>query len=378
MSQRILYVSGTRADFGLMARTLRRISATEGLSLGVAATGMHLSERYGMTVNEIEAAGLTVELRIPVDVDHTTGEAMASAVGIITQGLAAHLAQHRPDAVLLLGDRGEMLAAAIAALYQNIPVIHLHGGERSGTVDEPVRHAISKLSHYHFVATPGARERLVRMGEAPDRIHVTGAPGLDGLAEIPRPERAAWCRGHGLDPERPVALFVFHPVVQSAGEAAAQARAAVAGLRDAGLQLLALMPNADAGGNAVRAVLEEASAQGALRVLTHWPRDRYLEALSVVDLLAGNSSSGIIESASFQLPVLNIGDRQRDREQSGNAIDVAPDREAVCASARAALALPGRGGWTNIYGDGQAADRIAHLLRTLPLDRALLEKTNAY
>lgn len=377
-ARRILYLTGTRADFGLMAQTLRQIQATDGLELEIAVTGMHLSPHYGMTVNDIRAAGLPVSVEVPVNVDTTTGEAMAAAVGEITSALAHHMATRRPDMLLLLGDRGEMLAGAIAALYQNIPVAHLHGGERSGTVDEPVRHAISKLAHHHFVATAGARDRLIRMGERPEHIHLTGAPGLDGLADIERRPNPEWRREYGLNPSDPVALFVFHPVVQTAGEAAAQARDSVEGLLAAGMQVLALMPNADAGGNAVREVLQAFADTGRLRLLTHLPRPLYLQALAQADLLAGNSSSGIIEAASFQLPVLNIGDRQRDREQSGNVVDVEPLPAAVQAGALAARQLPGRGGWVNCYGDGHAARRIAGLLASLPLDGAVLEKSNAY
>lgn len=375
--RKVLYVTGTRADFGLMSRTLQRIHASPVLKLQIAVTGMHLSPTYGETVSEIEAAGLPIDARIPIPVESSTGQQMAEGVGQVILGLAECLARQRPDLVLLLGDRGEMLAGAIAALYQNLPIAHIHGGERSGTVDEPVRHAISKLAHYHFVATAQSRDRLIRMGEREGSIFVTGAPGLDGINEISSPSRAEWCREYGFDPGRPLALFVYHPVVQEADRAAQQATDSLLGALDAGLQLLVLLPNADAGGDAIRTGLLAYRHDARVRVLTHLPRDRYLAALARFDALLGNSSSGIVEAASFNLPVINIGTRQTERERSGNVTDVPAERGAVCRTIKSALANP-RGPWTNIYGDGRAGERIMSLLESLPLDPPLLAKTNAY
>ena len=171
--RRILYLTGTRADFGLMRATLAGIQAHPELKLGLLVTGMHLDPRYGDTVREVEASGLPVVARVPVALGDDDGATMARAIGLELLGAVDALASFHPDLLLLLGDRGEMLAGAIAALHLNIPIVHLHGGELSGTVDEPVRHAISKLAHYHFTATEGARERLIRMGERPEHIHVT-------------------------------------------------------------------------------------------------------------------------------------------------------------------------------------------------------------
>jgi len=164
-ARKICYVSGTGADFGLIASTLQLAAVRPGLEVSVCVTGMHLSPTFGSTVTEIEAAGLRICDRIPVDVETASGASMAFALGHELIGLTTVFARERPDVVMVLGDRGEMLAGALAAIHLNIPVVHVHGGERSGTVDEPVRHAISKLSHYHFVSTEGARERLVRMKE---------------------------------------------------------------------------------------------------------------------------------------------------------------------------------------------------------------------
>ncbi len=377
MTRRVFYLTGTRADFGLMTHALCTMHAQPSLDVGVVVTGMHLSACYGLTVCDIEATGLPIIARIPVDVDTTTGLAMATAVGDITSKLSAVLAEYRPDVLVLLGDRGEMMAGAIAALYQNIPIVHIHGGELSGTVDEPIRHAISKLSHYHFTATTGARERLIKMGEDANRIFVTGAPGLDGLTDLPHLQRAMWCQQYGFSEHKQQALFLFHPVVQNQAEAAAQARAALDGVLALDLEVLALMPNADAGGSAIRDYLSSVAATWRIKLLNHLSRVDYLQALSHAAVLVGNSSSGIIEAASFQLSVVNIGSRQNQREQSGNVINVEAVTEDVTNALVAALSLP-RGHWLNVYGDGQASMRITKLLNELSLAPSILEKTNAY
>lgn len=376
-ARRVAYVSGTRADFGLMERTLRLIQERPALELGIVATGMHLSPKYGETVREIEAAGLPIRARVPTAVDETSGPAMARAIGQTVLGLVSAFEQWRPDVVLLLGDRGEMLAGAVAAIHMNIPVAHIHGGERSGTVDELVRHAISKLSHCHFVATAGARERLVRMGEQPEHVFITGAPGLDGIESLVSQSREVLCREAGLDPMRPICLLVFHPVVQEAAAAAMQARAVVEGTLAAGVQVLALAPNADAGGDHIRAVLSDYADRPGVRLVTHLPRDRFVSWMARADAMVGNSSSGIIEAPSLGLWVVNVGSRQRLRERSGNVVDVEADRELVSKALADVLARP-RGTWKNAYGDGHAGERIADLLCDLDLPQSLLLKTNDY
>lgn len=375
--RRVCYLSGTRADFGLMARTLRLIHDSAGLQLGVVVTGMHLSEKYGLTIREIEAQSLPIIARIPTPVDETTGEAMARAAGETLLGVVRSLAEWRPDLLLVLGDRGEMLAGAIAATYLGVPVAHVHGGERSGTVDEAVRHAISKLSHFHLAATDDSRERLIRMGERAERIFVTGAPGLDELAGFEAQPREALCGRVGLDAARPLCLVAFHPVVQEAEQAGEQARAVVQGVLAAGAQVFALMPNADAGGDRIRAVLQSFVAQPGFRVATHLPRVEFLSWLARADALVGNSSSGIIEAASLGLWVVNVGTRQQLRERSPNVIDVVPREDDVRRALAEVLARP-RGHWRNVYGDGRSAERIFEVLARLPLGQAVLEKTNAY
>lgn len=377
MKRKVCYVSGTRADFGLMQSTLTAINADPQLELSIVVTGMHLLPRYGNTVAEIERFGLPVTHRVPVNMDPATGATMARNVGRMLTSFVDAFETIGPDLVLLLGDRGEMLAGALAAIHLNIPVVHIHGGERSGTVDEPVRHAISKLSHYHFTATEGAAERLVRMGELRDNIWVTGAPGLDGLLEMAVQDRAALFADVGFDPHCPTALMVFHPVLQEAATAGVDTGRVLDALLGQGVQVVALMPNSDAGSDAVRSALSARAGEPKLYLATHLPRSNFVSWMAQVDLMIGNSSAGIIEAATFGTPVINIGSRQGLRERNPNVRDVTAETEALTLAVHEAL-TQGRCARSNIYGDGHAAERIVDLLGRLPVDDSVLMKTNAY
>ncbi|RZJ24227.1 MAG: UDP-N-acetylglucosamine 2-epimerase (hydrolyzing) [Haliea sp.] len=375
--RRLIYLSGTRADFGLLQSTLQRVQAMPQLSVQILVTGMHLSAEHGHTVDEVRASGLPICELLPLDMRTRDGRSMAQGIADCISGVARVLERERPDLLLVLGDRGEMLAGAIAALHLGVPCVHIHGGERSGTVDEPVRHAISKLSAYHLVATEGSRLRLIAMGEEPDRIHVTGAPGLDDLSTLPLMAPQECMEALGLPAGSPFILSVFHPVVQQAGLAAGQTQAVLQALRNVGLPVLWVEPNADAGSIEILRALDETSLPAGSRRLAHVPRPLFAAALRDARLMVGNSSSGIIEAASFGTPVVNIGDRQRSRERSANVVDVSCEAGAIEAAVRAALS-GARGPCDNVYGDGMAGARIAQLLARLPLGPAVLEKTNTY
>jgi len=376
--RRIAYVSGTRADFGLVASTLQRLHVLPGVEVGILVTGMHLSTSFGHTADEIEATGLPVWARVPVDVDDRSPAAMSRAIGQAVLGFTAALEKQRPDLLLLLGDRGEMLAGAIAALHLGIPIAHLHGGERSGTVDESVRHALTKLAHIHLVATDESRDRVVRLGEAAAHVHVVGAPSLDDIASRPLPPREHVLHKLGLPDGANYVLVLFHPVVQEADQAGEQAGALLQALGRAapGHHVVWLAPNADAGSADILRQAQ-AAADGRLRLVTHLPRNDYLDALAEADVLTGNSSSGIIESASFGTPVVNVGSRQRLRQRNANIFDCEVDTVSIAKAVRGALAH-GRFPPANVYGDGHAGERIARLLSGLPLPRQLLDKANAY
>ena len=292
----IFYVTGTRADFGLMASTLQQIAAHPQLQLQVAVTGMHLSPSYGLTVRDIEALGLPIVARIPTNVEDRTPAAMAQGIGEAVIGLTEALAQARPDLVMVIGDRGEMLAGAIAALHLGIPIVHLHGGERSGTVDEPVRHAITKLSHWHFVATEESRERVDSPGRAARACldHRRAQPGRPGAAGREAEGAGAGRAGPGRDRAVRAGAFPSRRPGNGRRLSANRWRWPQA-LRDtldgSPTQVLWLSPNADAGSAAILRALGEADDERLHRI-THLPRPLYVAALRHAEALVGNSSSG--------------------------------------------------------------------------------------
>jgi GDP/UDP-N,N'-diacetylbacillosamine 2-epimerase (hydrolysing) len=378
--RKILYVTGTRADFGLMASTLQQIAAHPDLELQIAVTGMHLSATYGMTVRDIEVLGLPIVARIPTDVEERTPAAMARGIGEAVIGLTQTMVQSRPDLLVVIGDRGEMLAGAIAALHLGIPIVHLHGGERSGTVDEPVRHAITKLSHWHFVATESSGERVIRLGERAEHVWITGAPSLDDLPAAAARPRAQVVAELGLPADSRYVLVLFHPIVQEMEDAYQQTLALADALRDAlaksSTHIVWLAPNADAGSAAILQALDESGGERLHRI-THLPRPAYVAALRHADALVGNSSSGIIEAASFGTPVVNIGNRQRARERNRNTIDCTAERSAIREAIARSLSH-GPYAPHNVYGDGKAGACIVNLLATLPITADLQDKINTY
>lgn len=375
--RKICYVSGTRADFGLMRETLAAVHAHPALALSIVVTGMHLLPEFGNTVADIERAGLPIACRVPVEMTPASGATMARNIGRMLVAFVDAFESIGPDVVMLLGDRGEMLAGALAAIHLNIPIVHIHGGERSGTVDEPVRHAISKLSHFHFTATEDAAARLRKMGERADNIVVTGAPGLDGLTGLVCSDRAQLCREAGFAGAAPVALMVYHPVLQEAASAGADTDAIIDALLARGVRIVALMPNADAGSDAVRAALARRQGQPGICLLTHLPRDQFVSWMAHADLMIGNSSAGIIEAASFGTPVINIGSRQGLRERNNNVVDADPSAASIGAALGAVLAR-GRLAPHNLYGDGRSAERIVAFLAAHPVAGDALDKTNGY
>jgi GDP/UDP-N,N'-diacetylbacillosamine 2-epimerase (hydrolysing) len=378
LTRRVLYLTGTRADFGLMLPTLRAIHAQPGLEVALCVTGMHLSQRFGHTVDDVVASGLPVVATLPVDVDEDSGTGMAHAAAAVATGFAALLQHQRPDICLLLGDRWEMLAAAMCATLAGVPIVHVCGGERSGSVDDALRHAISKLAHVHCVATEDSRGRLLGLGEEPARVHVVGTPGLVGIQNLASRGRIAWSAQHRLDSSARTAVVLFHPVVQDAGVAGQQMENVIHAVYKLGLQALCLMPNADSGNSRIRDVILAACERfRGFRAVTHLERSDYLSLIATADVLVGNSSSGIIEAASFGTPVVNVGDRQSGRQRNGNTVDCSTDTTAIEASIARALAMQ-RDGRSNIYGDGLTDRRITALLAGLHLDAALLKKTMTY
>ncbi|WP_164662029.1 UDP-N-acetylglucosamine 2-epimerase [Tropicibacter sp. Alg240-R139] len=378
---KIHYVTGSRADFGLMRLVLQHLNAQAGLDVACVVTGQNLLEKYGNSRADIVQSGLRIARDIPVELSGRDGAEMGQALAHELLGFLDCWQDDRPDLVLVLGDRGEMLAAALAAVHLGIHVAHIHGGEVSGTLDESFRHAISKLAHFHFPANGDAADRLRRMGEQADHIWTTGAPGLVGVREGTARD-PNWLRQRfDLKVTGAPVLVVFHPVVQQAAQAAEQTAQILQLLLEQDCHGLIMRPNSDAGAELIDQELDRFAASpehgGRFRILAHLERSEYLNCLANCDLMIGNSSSGIIESASFDLACLNLGDRQNGRLRNANVVDC-PDIDLKQMRAAFQTALTLQPPFENAYGDGKTAERMAKILPDLPLTQETLSKINAY
>jgi len=377
---KIDYLTGSRADFGLMLPCLRALDHAQDFACRIVATGQHLAPGYGDTIRDIERTGLTIAARIAVPLSGADGGEMALAMAAELEALTRFWAKDRPDAVMVLGDRGEMLAGALAAIHLAIPIVHVCGGERSGTLDESFRHAITKLAHIHLCSTKLAAQRIVAMGERPDCVTAIGTPGLVGIQDLAAGEfdfASHFGAGGAAPGSHRQAVVIYHPVVQEAEQAASQAASVIAAVQDAGYRQLVLRPNSDAGGKAIDAVLDRFAKGTDICVVDHLSRPDYLSAIRCADLLVGNSSSGIIESASLGTPCLNIGTRQSGRERNSNTVDCeTTNADALAKGIEEAAAI--NPPTTNIYGDGTADVRMVEALRAADFAPQLLAKMNTY
>jgi len=382
MMKKIAVVTGTRAEYGIFKPVLKEIKTNPRLRLSLIVVGMHLAREFGYTVKEIENDGFKIDSKISVLHLKDTGAAMARSIGECIAKMADSLDKTKPDILLVLGDRSEMLAGAVAATYLGIPIAHIHGGDISGNVDEPVRHAITKLAHIHFPATKESAERIIRMGEESWRVHVVGAPGLDSVlnAELPEPKQIV--KKYRLDISKPIILAVQHSVVTEAKRAANQIRETLNAIVELGYQTVLIYPNADAGGRRMIEAIKEYEKYPFIKTFKSIAHEEYLSLMKRASVMVGNSSSGIIEAPSFGLPVVNVGTRQVGRQRAGNIIDVGYDKEEIKNAINKTLfhekfrkkARTCR----NIYGDGKAGKRIANILSQTRINKRLLQKKMTY
>lgn len=376
--RKVAYISGTRADYGLMRSTLHEIEKTGKLSLSIIATGMHLSRDFGYTIREIERDAFRISARIPSLRPEDTGAGMLRSFSTFLTGLVNALDHLRPDIVLLLGDRWEMLAGAMAGSYMNKIVAHIHGGELSGSVDEPNRHAISRFAHLHLVATKQHANLLAKIGEEKNRIHIVGSPGLDDIVarNYASPEEVA--ARYEIDRAQPHLLLVQHPVVTEREHAAMQIKRTLDAVVRVGAVTTAIYPNADAGGREMIRIMEAyAKKHRNIRVYRSIPRHEYLGLMRCANIMAGNSSSGIIEAAAFRLPAVNIGSRQRGRIHPANVIDTDYDARKIVAAIQRGLSPRFRRGireMKNPYGSGHTGEKVARILSEVKPTAELLQK----
>lgn len=381
MKRKIAVVTTSRADYSHLYWPLRELSAHPDVDLKTIVMGAHLSPEFGSTIQEIEKDGFNMDARVECLLSSDSDVGMAKTIGVATLSLADIFGQMRPDLLLLIADRYEMLAPASVALALRIPIAHIEGGEISeGAIDDAVRNALTKMSHIHFTSTQAARDRVIAMGEEPWRVHRAGAPSLDHLRRQTLFTREQVESRLRVELKHPAILVAYHPVTL-ARDTVREADALFEALEDLPDQILFCYPNADAGSrNLIERARTFAASRDAAHVFVNLDALTYWSLLKQVDVLVGNSSSGIMESASFALPTVNVGLRQQGRERARNVIDAAPEVRAILKAIATAKGTDFRRslqGMTNPYGEGVASEKIVEVLTTVPLGEESLLKRHA-
>lgn len=378
MTSRICVVTGSRAEYGLLYWVLHDLRERADVELQLVVTGMHLSPEFGLTVSEIERDGFQIHRRVEMLLSSDTADGVCKSVALGLIGMSAAIGDLRPDLVLLLGDRFEILAAAQACLFHKVPVAHIAGGDTTeGAFDEAIRHSVTKMSHLHLVTNEEAAQRVRQLGEDPSAVHVVGSPGLDHLVRQPLLDRAALSSALGAPLATRNILVTFHPETLGSEAATSELEellSALDGLPN-DFALWITKPNADTGGRSIAATLEAwcAARNGRARLYTSLGHLRYLSLMSHADVVVGNSSSGLYEAPSLHVPTVNIGDRQRGRLSATSVIHCRAERAAILSAIHKALSMD-CSQVTNPYGDGHSAQRIVEIVTRRAERTATLRK----
>ena len=371
--RKIAVITANRADYSRVKSVLSAIQKRPDLELQLVVAGSHLLDHYGFTVKEIEKDGFPIAARIPMELHGSDPVSMAKSVGLGVLEFATCFNNLKPDIVIALVDRYENFASAIASATMNIPTAHIQGGEVTGTIDESLRHAMTKLSHIHFPATSQAKERIVRMGEDPRYVFDVGCPATDALLDSPemsteemrREVRALFKDPQAyFDPSKPYMMVIQHPVTTEYGSGINQAQETLEGIKGLGMQIFMLWPNIDAGsGDVSRGIrlFRLANPNEQFTILGHTPHKLFVNLLRKAKCLVGNSSSGIRESCYFGLPTVNICTRQKGREHGKNVIHAGYSKNEI---RQAVLKQLEHGNYPteSIYGNGDAGEKIAKIL----------------
>jgi UDP-N-acetylglucosamine 2-epimerase (non-hydrolysing)/GDP/UDP-N,N'-diacetylbacillosamine 2-epimerase (hydrolysing) len=376
-ARKICFVTGSRADFGLLVWPMRAIQQTAGLKLQLIATGMHLSPEFGYTISHIRDEGFAVDDTVESLLSSDSGVGVAKSVGIGVIGFADAFARLQPDLVVVLGDRFETFAAAQAAMFMRLPMAHLFGGDvTEGAVDESTRHSISKMSHLHFTSNRDSTRRLMQLGENPARIHTIGSPGIDAIKRLKLMDRETVGREVGMPLGPRNMLVTFHPLTIETGHSvnALDELFAALSILDPQWRLFFTLANADAEGRALNNRIKAfvASRPNAIAVAS-LGQLRYISLMNQVDVVVGNSSSGVLEAPSLNVPTVDIGDRQKGRERASSVFNTPAERNAIVAAISKA-AIHGRQPTVSPYGDGESSQRFANVIAAVPDFRELLKK----
>lgn len=379
-TRKVLIITGSRGEYGYIRPVIRRIARDDSLDYEVVATNMHLLPDFGMTIQDIEKDNFKVQYRPAMTLAGFTPATMLKSLSVFGMSLTDILEQSQPTFILLAGDRGEQLIGAIAGAHLGVPVAHIQAGELSGNIDGLSRHAIGRFAHIHFAANDDAAARLKKSGEQSFRIFNVGAPQLDEFLQGQVVDRKTIFERYNLAPDRPFLLVVHHPVTEEFASAGVQAEATLAAANRTGLDCVVIYPNSDAGSTAIQSAIGKFQ-NPKMRAYRSVPREEYAGLMSAAAVLVGNSSSGLLEAPSFELPAVNIGRRQTGRVRGRNVVDCGNSVDAIFEAVQRCLVPSFRAslkGMTNPYGDGRSSERIVEVLKTIPVDEKLMMKELTY
>lgn len=366
----ICVVTGTRADYGLLYWPIKELQNFKDLQVKLVATGSHLSPKHGLTVNAIKVDGFTLDAEINIEINGDRPRDILRSMAAALNMFANYFENNRPDLLLVLGDRYEIFAVAQAAMVYNIPIAHIHGGEvTEGAIDDSIRHAITKMSEWHFTSTEEYRNRVIQMGEDPSRVFCVGAPGLDNIKKLKLLSKDELEKDLGCIFNKKNVLVTFHPVTRSEKQTIEETKnffSALAMLPE-DVSFFITMPNADTYSSNILPVIENFKKERSTRVylFTSLGQLRYLSLMKQVDVVAGNSSSGIIEAPFMGKAVVNVGDRQKGRAISQHIIQVSGDDKKIFSAIGVALSESFQSRlqeFKNIYGDGESSARISNII----------------
>ncbi|MBE0471609.1 MAG: UDP-N-acetylglucosamine 2-epimerase (hydrolyzing) [Methyloprofundus sp.] len=380
MNRKICVITGTRAEYGLLRWVMQGIKDDPELTLQIIATGMHLSPEFGLTYQAIEQDGFQIDRKVEMLTSSDTPAGIAKSMGLGLIGFADVLAQLQPDIIVVLGDRFEIFAAVSAALVARIPVAHLHGGETTeGAFDEALRHSITKMSHLHFVAAEEYRQRVIQLGEHPERVFLVGGLGIDNILRLELLSRTELEQALDFKLGPKNLLITFHPVTLETTTAADQMQALLLALEELeDTQLIFTLPNADTNGRSLIKMIEQFTVKHSnARAYTSLGQLRYLSCIAYVNGVVGNSSSGLIEVPSFNKGTINIGDRQRGRLQAESIINCEPTLSSIRAALKKLYSIEFQAKLSSVsnpYGNGGASDKIIDILKQFKVNEIIKKK----
>jgi len=382
--RKILVITGSRAEYGILKPVIEAIKKHPKLKLLLLATGMHVSPLFGCTVRDIEKDGFKVDFRVHMLLNGDSKESVVRSLAKGITGMTKIIIAVKPDIVFVCGDRSEPFAAAIVAAYLTIPVAHLFGGDSAigSNIDDSVRHAITKFSHIHFAATKEHARRIIKLGEDPWRVFITGSPAIDLIMHQKKTQKEQTAKRFGLDLRKPIILAIQHPTGINSENVEKEMRQTLEALVELKHQTILIYPNSDAGSRGMIRVIKKYEKFPFIRTFKSLPSSEYLNLMSIASVMVGNSSSGIIEAPSFCLPVVNIGIRQVGRMKAVNVIDVGYNKKDIKGAIVKALFNKNFRmkikNCENPYGDGRASGRIVKVLSEIKIDKKLLQKKITY